>query len=90
MMDDFQWIYGNDDKISLGTNMAKVVFDSSCLGYWDASTNIPVLADGTGTDMEYYIVNVSGIQDLGSGSLDFEIDDYVKYNEDSMTWVKTK
>lgn len=90
MMDDFQFIYGNDDKITKGTNMAKIVFDSSCLGYWDADTNTPSLSDGIGTDKKYYIINVAGSQDLGSGIIAFEIDDYIKYNVDSLSWVKTK
>lgn len=90
MMDDFQFLYGNGDKIAKGTNMAKIVFDSSCLGYWDASLNSPTLADGTGIDTQYYIVNVAGSVDLGSGSITFEIDDYIKYDVDSSSWVKTK
>ena len=90
MMSDFKFIYGNNEKITKGTNMAKIVFDSSCLGYWNAALNEPTLIDGIGIDKEYYIVNVIGSQDLGSGLLAFEINDYIKYDVDSASWVKTK
>lgn len=49
-------------------------------GKWNASTNTPALADGTGTDGDFYIVSVAGTQDLGSGSIDFYVNDRVLYN----------
>lgn len=49
-------------------------------GVWDASSNTPTLADGTGTKGHYYIVNVAGQQNLGSGTLDFAVGDWVVHN----------
>jgi len=49
-------------------------------GTWDASTNSPTLADGTGTSGFFYRVNVAGTQDLGSGSQTFVVGDWVMYN----------
>ena len=49
-------------------------------GKWNASTNTPTLVDGTGTDGDFYIVSVAGTQDLGSGSIDFYVNDRVLYN----------
>ena len=49
-------------------------------GKWDASTNTPTLADGTGTDGDFYIVSVAGSQDLGSGTISFNLNDRVLYN----------
>ena len=55
-------------------------------GMWDASTNTPTLADGTGVGGWIYRVNVAGSQDLGSGTLVFTIGDYVIHN--GSTWEK--
>lgn len=49
-------------------------------GTWDASTNTPTLADGTGTENYWYRVNVAGTQDLGSGSQTFAVGDKVVHN----------
>lgn len=48
-------------------------------GYWNASTNTPTLADGTGTNGDEYIVDIAGTQDLGSGSQYFGVGDRVLY-----------
>ena len=53
-------------------------------GYWDASTNTPTLADGTGTSGDFYFVSVAGTQDLGSGSQYFAVGDRVLY--DGSVW----
>ena len=45
------------------------------LGTWNASTNTPTLADGTGTSGDVYRVSVAGTQNLGSGNISFEIGD---------------
>ena len=55
-------------------------------GTWDASTNTPALADGTGTAGHYYTVLVAGSVDFGNGSLTFAIDDAVYY--DGTYWQK--
>lgn len=57
-------------------------------GYWDASTNTPHLADGTGTKGDLYYVDVAGTQDLGSGSQVFEVGDRVLY--DGSVWMNMK
>lgn len=49
-------------------------------GNYDASSNTPTLADGTGNAGDVYRVNVAGTQDLGSGSQTFAIGDWVVYN----------
>jgi hypothetical protein len=55
------------------------------LGTWNASTNTPTLADGTGGDV--YITSVAGTQNLGSGSITFAQGDWVVYN--GSTWEKS-
>jgi hypothetical protein len=55
-------------------------------GNWDASTNTPTLADGSGTSGDFYNVSASGSQDLGSGSISFDAGDSVIY--DGSVWVK--
>lgn len=55
-------------------------------GFWDASTNSPTLADGTGSSGDYYFVSVAGTQDLGSGSISFGTGDMVIY--DGSLWSK--
>lgn len=48
-------------------------------GYWNASTNTPTLADGTGTNGDEYFVDTAGSQDLGSGTQYFKVGDRVVY-----------
>lgn len=59
---------------------------SNYIGTWNASTNTPTLIDGTGASGDYYIVNVAGTQNLGSGSIVFDVGDNVVYN--GTTWQK--
>lgn len=56
-------------------------------GAWNATTNTPTLADGTGDAGDVYITNVAGTQNLGSGSITFEIGDWVIYN--GTIWQKS-
>jgi hypothetical protein len=49
-------------------------------GTWNASTNSPTLADGTGSTGDVYRVSVAGSQNLGSGSISFDVGDYAIYN----------
>lgn len=49
-------------------------------GDWNAQTNTPTLADGTGTKGDTYNVSVGGTQDLGSGDIVFFAGDRVIYN----------
>lgn len=48
-------------------------------GTWDASTNTPTLADGSGDSGDVYRVVVAGTRDLGSGSQAFGVGDWVLY-----------
>jgi len=50
------------------------------LGAWNASTNTPTLADGTGANGDVYRVSVAGTQNLGSGSQTFFVGDFIIYN----------
>jgi hypothetical protein len=59
----------------------------SYLGTWDASTNTPTLADGTGDAGDVYTTSVAGTQDLGSGSISFNVGDWVIYN--GTIWEKS-
>lgn len=56
-------------------------------GTWNASTNSPTLADGTGDNGDTYRVSVSGTQNLGSGSITFDVGDYCIYN--GTIWEKS-
>lgn len=58
----------------------------SLLGNWNASTNSPTLADGVGDVGDTYRVSVAGTQNLGSGSLTFEVGDWIYYA--SGVWYK--
>src|SRR5262249_29965741 len=49
-------------------------------GTWNASTNTPTLADGTGTAGWTYRVVVAGTVNLGSGSITFNVGDDVIYS----------
>lgn len=49
-------------------------------GTWNASTNTPTLADGTGTAGWTYRVVVAGTVNLGSGSITFSVGDDVIYS----------
>lgn len=53
-------------------------------GYWNANTNSPTLADGTGTKGDFYFVDTAGSQNLGSGTQYFAIGDRVLY--DGSVW----
>ncbi len=61
--------------------------DTASSGNWSAATNSPGLADGSGTANQYYRVSAAGVQDLGSGSISFEVGDYIKYS--GSVWFKT-
>lgn len=62
-------------------------------GTWDASTNTPTLADGSGANApedagHVYKVSVGGTQDLGSGSITFVAGDSIILNS-SLVWEKS-
>jgi hypothetical protein len=56
-------------------------------GTWDASTNSPTLADGTGSTGDVYRVSVGAARNLGSGSITFDVGDYCIYN--GTIWQKS-
>ena len=55
-------------------------------GQWNAETNTPALADGTGTKGDFYIVSVSGTQNLGSGNVQYFENDRIIY--DGSEWSR--
>ena len=55
-------------------------------GQWNAETNTPTLADGTGTKGDFYIVSVGGTQNLGSGNIQFSANDRIIY--DGSVWTR--
>lgn len=63
-----------------GAAVWRLLSGEQYLGVWNASTNSPTLADGTGVASTYYIVSVAGTQNLGSGSQTFTAGDKVIYN----------
>jgi hypothetical protein len=54
-------------------------------GTWNASTNTPTLANGTGTAGWQYAVSVSGTRNLGNGSATYNVGDFVIY--DGASWI---
>lgn len=50
------------------------------LGTWNANTNTPTLANGTGTSGQFYIVSTAGSTDFGAGPIAFNVGDWVLYN----------
>jgi hypothetical protein len=49
-------------------------------GTWNASTNTPTLANGTGDTGDVYICSVAGSVNFGAGSITFAVGDYVIYS----------
>ena len=49
-------------------------------GTWNASTNNPTLADGTGTKGDYYVVSTAGTQTFDGILLFFGAGDWIVYN----------
>lgn len=73
------------DAIGAGTGSTPLTYR----GTWDPSTNTPTLADGDGTTAaagKSYIASADGSIDLGSGSLDFGVGDFVIYS--GTVWEK--
>jgi len=77
--------YGNSPHIDPRATFSRS--DTTSSGDWNASTNAPGLADGSGTANQYYRVSVAGTQDLGSGSITYAVGDYVKFS--GSVWYKT-
>lgn len=62
------------------------------LGQWDASTNTPHLADGTGTNGDFYIVSTGGTVNFGTvaepRNITFYPNDRVVYEGDISKWFR--
>lgn len=71
-------------KIALSTLPASVM---EYQGTWNAATNTPTLADGTGSPGDVYRVTTGGTRNLGSGAIEFEVGDYVIANA-SAVWER--
>ena len=50
------------------------------LGTWNAATNTPTLANGTGDNGDVYLCNVAGTVNFGDGPITFAVGDWVIYN----------
>jgi hypothetical protein len=49
-------------------------------GTWNANTNTPTLANGTGNQGDVYLCNVAGTTDFGAGPIAFVVSDQVIYS----------
>lgn len=58
-------------------------------GAWNAATNTPPLADGTGNPGDCYRVSNAGTRDLGSGPINFKVNDTVLYGADGK-WFRSR
>ena len=58
-------------------------------GAWNAATNTPALVDGTGNPGDVYRVSNAGTQDLGSGPINFKVNDTVLYGADGK-WFRSR
>ncbi len=74
----------NGDVLASKTNGDRYWVRSSAtlnyLGGWDAENNIPAIDDATGSKDDFYKVTVPGSRNLGSGTIDFELNDNVIHN----------
>jgi len=50
------------------------------LGTWNAATNTPTLANGTGDNGDVYLCNAAGTVNFGAGPITFAVGDWVIYN----------
>lgn len=71
-------------KVPLSQLPASVV---TYLGTWNASTNTPTLANGTGDTGDLYICNVAGTVNFGAGPITFAVGDWVIYS--GTTWERS-
>jgi len=56
-------------------------------GVWNAATNTPTLADGTGTAGWVYLVTTGGTVNLGSGNITFAVNEHAVYS--GTIWQKS-
>ena len=74
----------SNGKVPLSQLPASVV---TYLGTWNAATNTPTLANGTGDVGDLYICNVAGTVNFGAGPITFAVGDWVIYN--GSEWQKS-
>jgi hypothetical protein len=74
----------SNGKVPLSQLPASVV---TYLGTWNAATNTPTLANGTGDIGDLYICNVAGTVNFGAGPITFAVGDWVIYN--GSQWQKS-
>ena len=72
-------------KIPLARLPASVIGGVNFVGAWNASTNTPTLASGTGTRGAFYIVSVAGTTTL-DGTSSWSVGDQVVF--DGVKWAK--
>ncbi|MCK9324157.1 MAG: hypothetical protein M0P69_01535 [Bacteroidales bacterium] len=77
-----------DVQKALATIDGSVLSVMELKGAWNADTNTPALADGTGTAGDVYVVTTAGTQDLGSGDIVFNLGDWVVY--DGSVWFVSR
>ncbi len=77
---------GGIRKISRANFLSGITGALVYQGTWDASVNSPTLANGDDVQGHYYVINASGSQDLGSGSITFTVGDWVVHN--GSAWEK--
>lgn len=76
----------NTDGAAVWADLTSTATTGSFQGFWNASSNTPTLADGTGSNGDYYFTSTGGTQNLGSGAITFGAGDMVIY--DSAIWAK--
>lgn len=61
-------------------------------GTWDASTNTPTLADGVGTNGDFYVVSAGGTVNFGTAAsprnVTFYVNDRVIYDGNTHQWAR--
>jgi hypothetical protein len=72
-------------KIPLSQIPASLIGSANYQGTWNANTNTPSLASGTGTKGHYYVVSVAGSTNL-DGVTDWKLGDWAIYN--GTAWEK--
>jgi hypothetical protein len=56
-------------------------------GVWNAATNTPTLANGTGNAGDVYLCNVAGTVNFGAGPITFAVGDYAVYT--GSVWARS-
>lgn len=80
-------MHWNELVLSLLTQIVALTVPGGLVyqGTWNASTNTPTLASGTGTKGDYYVVSVAGSTDL-DGITDWQPGDWATFN--GTAWQK--